>query len=75
MDALRTGVNGGDDTGNVDGASGDGEGGGELMGDKEGYRDWERGRQETLRVSEGGIGNQAALFGYSQPRLAEFQAR
>jgi hypothetical protein len=32
LDALRTGVNGGEDTGNVNDASGDGEGGGEVMG-------------------------------------------
>jgi len=31
LDALRTGVNGGDDTDNVSDVSGDGEGGGELM--------------------------------------------
>lgn len=40
LGALRTGVNGGDDTGNVDDEFGDGEGGGELMGGKERvYRD------------------------------------
>lgn len=61
LDALRTGVNGGDNRGNVNDASGDGEGGRELMDDEGRVSGLGEREQEKRRVPEGKIGNQAVF--------------
>ena len=61
LDTLRTGVNGGDDRGNINDASGDGEDGRELMGGEGRVSGLgERETRDTTRP-EGGIGNQVVF--------------
>jgi len=73
LDALRTGVNGGDDRGNVNDASGDGEDGRELMGGEGRVSGLgERETRDTTRP-EGGIGKQAVSVWCLFVQYAEFQ--